>query len=329
MMRPITSDERLQLWNRLDIDTLSLGAVDSSLYATQAVIDELRNLDIDPASLDTILIDKINYNFSWVAQITLIAIATGGTLPFPVELCHILNGSAYGSLNGFHNWIHQGYANTDSNETHIEQKATITAINTSSPILHEAIKKPVSHNLDTQLAQLNHLKKTLASLQEAFPYMHNKNGPKANMGALISILISDIQSFEHDLEGKTTNSDVVGYKHFKETVDFHFNNDKRGLEAKKTNSIFYPVNYAIMSLFRAFFRMFDVLIAGVKTISGAEYQTQNDKKGYKPFFKLPEESTNKHAVALEQEFNNAIQKIDAIRQRSVQQVESPNKRNSI
>lgn len=326
MMRSITSEERQQLWNRLD--RLSLGAVDMSLYATQAVVDELRNLDIDPASLDTAFIDQIKYNFLWVAQTTLMTMTTPGTLPIPIEFCYILNNSACDFLNGFHNWINQGHDNNNSNVPYIEQVGTNKVINASSPILHEAIKKPVIHNLDIQFAQLSHLKKTLVSLQEAFPHTPNKKGSKANMGALISILISDIESFERNLEGKMANLDV-DYKHFKKTVDFHFNNDNRGLEAKKTNSIFYPVNYAIMSLFRAFFRMFDILIAGLKTISGTEYQTQNDKSGYKPFFKLPEESTIKHAVALEQEFNNSIQKIDAIRLQSVEQVESPNKRNCI
>lgn len=201
----------------------------------------------------------------------------------------------------------------------------VTVIN-NSPELAEALKKPAI-NVKEQLEIVTRLKSSLEKLKIEFPFIPLLNtakgfvdprGYKANMHNLVAILLADVGDYEghlkNQLEGhKSQNSDIVEYNHFKGVVEYHLYEDPRGKNASKSNSPLYPVYYAIISLFRAFFRMFDVLIAAAKTVTGAKYQTKNDTPGYEPFFKLPEESTGKQAIALQQEFKKAILELDKLR----------------
>lgn len=67
------------------------------------------------------------------------------------------------------------------------------------------------------------------------------------------------------------------------------------------------MHYAVVALFRAFFRIFDLIL------SLGSKQTKNDTPGYEPFFKLPEASLSRRAVELSKEFNDAINKLDELK----------------
>ncbi len=169
-----------------------------------------------------------------------------------------------------------------------------------------------------QSALLDKLRVSLTQMQKEFT-LPNRVGfegilrerkeskyPRAKMNALLSILSFDLDDYINKRNHKNPDENAQ-YQHFKDVVNRHLNNDPRGKAVREPDSFFYPVHYAIVALFRAFFRIFDVLLS-----LGAK-QTKNDTPGYEPFFKLPEASLRKRANELSKEFQDTIDALDKLK----------------
>lgn len=119
------------------------------------------------------------------------------------------------------------------------------------------------------------------------------------MAALSASLLETVDAFSTDVNHAKMNPDL--YNIFKQTITATL---ARYPELNKPDSMFKRMYDALVSCIRAFFRIFDVLLhLGSK-------QTWNDTPGRQPFIKPAEPSFGQQVVALKEQFEVTIKKID-------------------
>ena len=101
---------------------------------------------------------------------------------------------------------------------------------------------------------------------------------------------------------------VKAYTGFKKEIDRHLNQDEHAGDLKNKDAILYSVHYALIALFRAFFRVFDIIITYVRQ---AEH-TMADTPNRNVFFKYPKKPLGRHVIALSEEFAVAMDELDKL-----------------
>ncbi len=134
------------------------------------------------------------------------------------------------------------------------------------------------------------------------------NGVHANMLSLIRSLLTEVESFSA-ITAQNKEVSIVAYEKFKQAITILLNDDERAKKARLPNTVLYPFHCAIVAIFRAFFRIWDVLLTAMSNrIQGKEepyiYQSRAS------FFKFPENSTQKDMFHLKKEFDVLIEKLD-------------------
>ncbi len=171
--------------------------------------------------------------------------------------------------------------------------------------IDQSIKQNIRTSKQSEL--LAKLKETLDQMRKEFPSPKlNEKGRTAEMGLFLAILSADLNGYINK-RNHNNPDEKAQYEYFKGIIHYHLYEDSRGKAVRKPNSAFYHVHYWVASLFRGFFRLFDLLL------SFKSGQTKNDTPGYKPFFKLPEASLRDRALELSKEFNNTINQLDELK----------------
>ncbi|MCH9755665.1 MAG: ankyrin repeat domain-containing protein [Gammaproteobacteria bacterium] len=117
-----------------------------------------------------------------------------------------------------------------------------------------------------------------------------------------------VQDLESSVDGFLQNK--MRYKAFKAEVNAYLN-DKRALELGKPNSKFHKIYNAVIAVFRAIFRMFDLgWIVGRKTMAETYTPGAQTLIGQKHFFEYADNSMSKELLRLSRYFDKTIQAVD-------------------
>lgn len=114
-MRSITAPERQRLWNKINQPC----SLEGGLFITLSVVDELKQLDIDPSSLEAPFVKKIKDQLWHVANTTLMFLQLNNTSMGPLDLVQTWNWQAKGGLDLFETWLE---------ETPLQQQAPVKPI---------------------------------------------------------------------------------------------------------------------------------------------------------------------------------------------------------
>lgn len=124
-----------------------------------------------------------------------------------------------------------------------------------------------------------------------------------NMNVLINDLIKMVDDFK---------SQNLSYEGFKTAVNNKFNTDDAN-KLKEPNSPYYELHYAVASVFRGIFRLFDLgWVVGRKTMNETYTPFAKTFTGNNHFFELPKHSVQKEMAELTAEVEVKIRKLDEL-----------------
>lgn len=123
--------------------------------------------------------------------------------------------------------------------------------------------------------------------------------------ALMSLFVTDLIQLVDDLM-----LNKITREQFKASINTALDNEQ-ARKLKEPNSPYYDIHYAITSVFRGLFRLFDLgWMIGRKTMNETYTPFAKTFTGNNHFFELPRKSTQEQMSRLTQEIENEIKNLD-------------------